>query len=87
MDMENGHGDQRSMDMANGQMESEMWDRRHNVGAHHRSGPPRELWSDNDPATTVKGCGFRDESAAAQTIELAGQPGCRYKVFRRPHSV
>ncbi len=44
-------------------------------------GVPSRLFSDEDPATTVKGLGFRDPATARATIELAGQPGSKYKQY------
>ena len=61
-------------------MASATWDKHHNVGPR-TSGSATELWSDNDPATTVKGCGFKNAEVAALTIQLAEQPGSRYKTY------
>ena len=62
-----------------------MWDRHHNVarggGGGPAKGPVRELYTDNDPATTIKGCGFKDADAATTTLRLAQQPGSRYKTY------
>jgi|EP00802_Teleaulax_amphioxeia_P017549 hypothetical protein len=60
---------------------SDAWERHHNVGRSAGPGPAQELFTDNDPATTIKGCGFRNAAVAARTIELAQQPGCRYKTY------
>ena len=61
--------------------EGDTWDRLHNVGEHGDGGPARHLFTDNDPATTVKGCGFRNADVAARTIKLAEQPGCLHKTY------
>ncbi|CAD7931973.1 unnamed protein product [Amoebophrya sp. A25] len=54
---------------------------RHQIGLKNDPGPPKELFSDNDPATTIKGCGFKNREVALLTIHLSGQPGCRYKQY------
>lgn len=43
------------------------------------SGVPAHLYTDENPACTIKGTGFRDLEAAARTIELTSQPGVRFK--------
>ena len=58
-----------------------VWERHHNVGRGAGPGPAQELFTDNDPATTIKGCGFRNAAVAMRTIELAKQPGARYKTY------
>ncbi len=60
---------------------AEVWERKHNVGRGDGHGPAQELFTDNDPATTIKGCGFRNAAVATRTIELALQPGARYKTY------
>ena len=60
--------------------EREVWDKHHNTDKKS-SGPAKELFTDNDPATTIKGCGFKNRATAELTIRLANQPGCRYKTY------
>ena len=60
--------------------ELEIWDKHHNT-RKKSSGPAKELFTDNDPATTIKGCGFKNRATAELTIRLANQPGCRYKTY------
>lgn len=60
------------------QMEHEDWSAAHPTGA---DGVPARLFTDEDPATTVKGLGFRDATAAQTTIKLVMQPGARYKAY------
>ena len=51
---------------------------------HHPPGPdgiPIRLYTDEDPATTIKGMGFKDAAAAERTIALARQPGAKYKTY------
>ena len=40
-------------------------------------GVPSRLFTDDTPATTVKGLGFKDAKTARKTIELTSQPGVR----------
>ncbi|KAL1523746.1 hypothetical protein AB1Y20_018674 [Prymnesium parvum] len=54
------------------------WERLHPLDAR---GTPSRLFTDDDPATTVKGLGFRDADAARQTIRLASQPGRRSRQY------
>ena len=62
--------------------ERRQWDRRHGIGdPGKRDQVPEHLFTDNDPATTIKGCGFKNKEIALRTIELATQPGCTYKSY------
>ena len=54
------------------------WEAAHPPGA---DGTPVRLYTDEDPATTVKGMGFRDAAAARRTLSLATQPGITYKSY------
>jgi hypothetical protein len=63
------------------QLAAVVWERHHNVGRGAGPGPAQDLFTDNDPATTIKGCGFRNAAVATRTIELALQPGARYKTY------
>ena len=47
----------------------------------HGAAVPSQLFTDEDPATTIKGMGFKDARAAETTIRLSGQPGCVYKQY------
>ena len=60
--------------------EDSVWRRyhQHNVKS---GGVPTRLFSDDDPATTIKGLGFRNAVMAQKTIRLSGQPGCAYKQY------
>ena len=58
-----------------------VWDRCHNVGTCSDGSPATNLYTDNDPATTIKGCGFKNAAVAELTIKLATQPGSRYKSY------
>lgn len=63
------------------------WDRCHapavdaTARGSKRAAVPSRLFTDEDPATTIKGLGFRDPAVARATIRLAGQPGCAYKQY------
>lgn len=56
------------------------WTAAHAPSADSPSVPSR-LYTDEDPATTIKGLGFRDAEVARLTIKLASQPGCSYKRY------
>ena len=45
------------------------------------TGAPVRLFTDEDPATTIKGMGFKDAAAAERTIALASQDGATYKTY------
>jgi hypothetical protein len=47
----------------------------------HGAAVPSRLFTDEDPATTIKGMGFKDAQTAETTIRLSGQPGCVYKQY------
>ena len=54
------------------------WDAAHNV----RNGKvPTALYTDEQPATTIKGTGYASREKAVRTIELTAQKGVRYKQF------
>ena len=57
-----------------------LWSRCHNVheGA---TGPAVGIFTDEDPSTTIKGCGFKDAETAQRTLWLTAQPGSRYKRY------
>ena len=59
-------------------MEASNWNAAHPPGS---DGVPIRLFTDEDPATTIKGMGFKDAAAAKRTIELATQQGVRYKMY------
>ena len=42
---------------------------------------PSSLYTDENPATTIKGTGFKNKRIAKRTIELTSQPGVRYKQY------
>lgn len=42
---------------------------------------PSSLYTDENPATTIKGTGFKNKRIAMRTIELTSQPGVRYKQY------
>lgn len=44
-------------------------------------GPAVAIFSDEDPSTTTKGCGFKDAESARRTLWLTAQPGSRYKRY------
>jgi hypothetical protein len=65
---------------------AETWDRAHSrttaavSTAGSRSFPSR-LYTDEHPATTIKGTGFKNKHIAERTIELTSQVGARYKQY------
>lgn len=60
--------------------EAAAFDRHHNLNQGN-GGKAKELFTDNDPATTIKGCGFKNGKVAELTLRLACQPGCRWKQY------
>ena len=60
--------------------EEETWAKHHQPVSGSGSVPCR-LYTDEDPATTIKGLGFKDAATARTTIRLSGQPGSLYKQF------
>ena len=54
----------------------EAWHRSHQP---ENGSVPTHLFTDENPATTIKGTGFRDRAAAEQTIRLTSQEGVRFK--------
>jgi len=68
--------------------EEEVWSRYHDSESNNlatndeqKTGVPKYLFTDNDPACTIKGCGFKNREVAIDTIRLSGQPGSRYKQY------
>lgn len=57
----------------------DQWDKAH--ASTKNSAIPSSLYTDENPATTIKGCGFKNERIAKRTIELTSQPGVRYKQY------
>uniref|UniRef100_A0A7S1BK40 Exonuclease domain-containing protein n=1 Tax=Corethron hystrix TaxID=216773 RepID=A0A7S1BK40_9STRA len=55
------------------------WDRHHSPNPS--TGIPIALYTDENPATTIKGTGFRDREMAERTIVLTSQSGVRYKQY------
>ena len=60
--------------------QASVWDAAH-VPSIKAPSVPARLFTDEDPATTIKGLGFRDADAARQTLRLVRQPGCSYKAY------
>ena len=69
--------------------DEQIWNKKHNisspssvsVGQPDPNGKAKDLFTDNDPACTIKGCGFKNKHIAIDTIRLSGQPGSRYKQY------
>jgi hypothetical protein len=59
--------------------EASNWDSRHKP--NNGSSVPSHLFDDHDPATTIKGTGFKNAETAERTIRLSSQPGCSYKQY------
>lgn len=58
--------------------------KRRNWEASHRkteNGVPTRLYTDENPATTIKGTGYKDKKIAERTIYLTSQKGVRYKQY------
>ena len=55
----------------------EQWNKAH----ASNSTIPSSLYTDENPATTIKGTGFKNKRIAKRTIELTSQPGVRYKQY------
>ena len=51
------------------------WHRAHQPG--NGTNVPSHLYTDENPACTIKGTGYRDEATALQTIALTSQTGAR----------
>jgi hypothetical protein len=75
--------------MADGSSAAQHWNEAHrktnssasadsNVNAN---ATPSRLYTDENPATTIKGTGFKNKRIAQRTIELTSQPGARYKQY------
>jgi len=56
------------------------WNKAHEVDSQ-TGRPTKELYTDNDPVTTIKGCGFKDRETAIRTLWLTSQPGSRHKRY------
>jgi hypothetical protein len=54
------------------------WDQAH---ASTNSASYSRLYTDEHPATTIKGLGFKNALMAQRTIRLTSQPGARYKQY------
>eukprot|EP00588_Corethron_pennatum_P002943 CAMPEP_0194294480 /NCGR_PEP_ID=MMETSP0169-20130528/50755_1 /TAXON_ID=218684 /ORGANISM="Corethron pennatum, Strain L29A3" /LENGTH=616 /DNA_ID=CAMNT_0039043343 /DNA_START=134 /DNA_END=1984 /DNA_ORIENTATION=- len=57
---------------------AEDWDRRHKRDARNI---PSNLYTDDNPSTTIKGTGFKDAATAERTIRLTSQPGVRFNQY------
>jgi len=57
---------------------SKQWHKKHAGG---KKGVPARLFTDDTPATTVKGLGFKNAEVAKRTVEITNQPGVRYKQY------
>lgn len=55
------------------------WDRHHRPRTRDNNKVPSSLYTDENPASTIKGLGFKDKKTAERTIYLTSQPGVRYK--------
>jgi len=58
----------------------EQWNKAH-AYKNNNGTIPSSLYTDENPATTIKGTGFKNERIAKRTIELTSQPGVRYKQY------
>ena len=56
------------------------WNKAH-ASTKNDNNIPSRLYTDENPATTIKGTGFKNERIARRTIELTSQPGVRYKQY------
>ena len=54
------------------------WDEAHKSNSN---GTPTHLYTDENPATTIKGTGYKNKFIALRTIKLTSQPGVRYKQY------
>jgi len=54
------------------------WDEAHKSNSN---GTPSHLFTDENPATTIKGTGYKNRFIAQRTIKLTSQPGVRYKQY------
>ena len=54
------------------------WDQAH---ASTNNASYSRLYTDENPATTIKGLGFKNAIMAQRTIRLTSQPGARYKQY------
>lgn len=59
-------------------MSKRRWDEAHASGS---CGLHSRLYTDENPATTIKGLGFKNKQIALRTIHLTSQPGARYKQY------
>jgi inhibitor of KinA sporulation pathway (predicted exonuclease)/DNA-directed RNA polymerase subunit RPC12/RpoP len=58
-------------------MATKEWEQNHPT----TDGVPSRLFTDENPATTIKGTGFKDREMAERTIFLTSQKGVRYKQY------
>ena len=58
-----------------------IWDRCHNVNNETNNNVPAFLYTDENPATTIKGTGYKNKATAERTIRLTSQPGALYKQY------
>jgi len=54
------------------------WEEAHKSNSN---GTPSHLFTDENPATTIKGTGYKNKFIAQRTIKLTSQPGVRYKQY------
>ena len=65
-------------------MAAKEWDLRHpktDITKNQGIPIPSFLYTDENPATTIKGTGFKDKKTAERTILLTSQKGVRYKQY------
>lgn len=56
------------------------WDDAH-ISSNGNGSTYTRLYTDENPATTIKGLGFKNKRIAQRTIRLTSQPGARYKQY------
>ena len=61
--------------------QEDQWNKAHSWCESDDNNIPSRLYTDENPATTIKGTGFKNERIARRTIELTSQPGVRYKQY------
>eukprot|EP00400_MALV-I_sp_L67-5_P000163 gene163-976_t len=59
--------------------EEKTWGEKHRPAK--KGDAPSRLYTDDDPATTIKGCGFKNACVAERTIWLTSQPGSTHKQY------
>ena len=77
---------ERSKSLAARNLATRNWDQAHTAQAatspdNGSSSVPSRLYTDENPATTIKGTGFKNRAVAERTIRLTAQPGVRYKQY------